>query len=63
MTVEDLIIRLRLEEDNKAIEKGSHGNLVIFEADIVENDPTNSKKRKKIFEQQSNLTTKKFKEN
>nr|XP_016452660.1 PREDICTED: uncharacterized protein LOC107777183 [Nicotiana tabacum] len=46
MTLEDLIIRLRIEEDNKAAEKKSRENSTIMGANIVEQAST-SKKRKK----------------
>ncbi|PHT44781.1 hypothetical protein CQW23_13939 [Capsicum baccatum] len=51
MTVEDLI---------KAAERRSKGNSTINEAQIIENDQNNSKKRKKV-EQGSNQPKKKFK--
>ena len=38
MTVEELIVRLRIEEDNKAIERRSKGNSTINGAHIVEDD-------------------------
>ena len=40
MTVEDLIVRLRIEEDNKAAEKRSRGNSTISGVNFVEEDPT-----------------------
>ena len=43
MTVEDLIVRLRIEEDNKAAEKRSHGSSTISGVNIVEEDPTKLK--------------------
>ncbi|XP_019237515.1 PREDICTED: uncharacterized protein LOC109217701 [Nicotiana attenuata] len=46
MTLEDLIVHLRIEEDNKAAEKKSRGNSTIMGANIVEEAST-SKKRKK----------------
>nr|XP_009774563.1 PREDICTED: uncharacterized protein LOC104224579 [Nicotiana sylvestris] len=49
MKLEDLIIRLRIEEDNKAAEKKTSGNSKIIEANIVETAPTNPKKQKKFF--------------
>ncbi|KAF3641389.1 hypothetical protein FXO37_23017 [Capsicum annuum] len=61
MIVEDLIVRLCIEEDNKAAEKRSKGNSTINGAHIVEEDQNNSKKRKKA-EQGSNQPKKKFKE-
>ncbi|KAF3630918.1 Quinone-oxidoreductase -like protein, chloroplastic [Capsicum annuum] len=53
MTVEDLIVRLRIEKDNKAAERRSKENSTINGAHIVEDDQNNSKKRKKA-EQGSN---------
>ena len=47
MTVEDLIVRFRIEEDNKAAEKRSRGNSAISRVNFVEEDPTKLKKRKK----------------
>ncbi|KAM3222066.1 hypothetical protein P3L10_021336 [Capsicum annuum] len=44
MSVEDLIIRLRIEEDNKAAERRPRGNSVITGANIVEDDQNNFKK-------------------
>ncbi|KAF3675204.1 hypothetical protein T459_01064 [Capsicum annuum] len=44
MSVKDLIVRLRIEEDNKATEKRSKWNSIINGANIVEDDPNNSKK-------------------
>ncbi|KAF3666134.1 hypothetical protein FXO37_10729 [Capsicum annuum] len=45
--VEDLIVRLHIEEDNKAAERRSKGNSTINGAHIVEDDQNNSKKRNK----------------
>lgn len=63
MSVKDLIVRLRIEEDNKATEKRSKGNSAISRANIVEDEPNNSKKRKKASRQQSNPPKRKFKGN
>ena len=60
MTVEDLMVRLRIEEDNKAAEKRSRGNSAISGVNIVEEDPTKSKKRKKASGPKSNPPKKKF---
>jgi len=38
MSLEDLIVRLRTEEDNKAADERSHGNSTILEANIVEDE-------------------------
>ncbi|XP_070002082.1 uncharacterized protein [Nicotiana sylvestris] len=48
MTLEDLIVRLRIEEDNKNAEKKSCGNSTIIRANIVE-EASQNKKRKKAF--------------
>uniref|UniRef100_A0A1S3Z0Z5 Retrovirus-related Pol polyprotein from transposon TNT 1-94-like beta-barrel domain-containing protein n=1 Tax=Nicotiana tabacum TaxID=4097 RepID=A0A1S3Z0Z5_TOBAC len=47
MTLEDLIVRLRIEEDNKATEKKSCGNSTIRGENIVEEASTSNRKRKK----------------
>ncbi|KAM3250741.1 hypothetical protein P3S67_023163 [Capsicum chacoense] len=60
MSVEDLIVRLRIEEDNKVAERRSNGNSAISGANIVEDDHNNSKNRKKVG-QESNQPKKKFK--
>ncbi|PHT93279.1 hypothetical protein T459_01161 [Capsicum annuum] len=60
MTVEDLIIRLRIEEDNKAVERRSKENSTMSGAHIVEDGQNNSKKRKKDGHG-SNQPKKKFK--
>ncbi|XP_055835158.1 uncharacterized protein LOC129903633 [Solanum dulcamara] len=46
MTLEDLIVRLRIEEDNKVAEKKARGNLIIMGANIIKDGPNKSKKRK-----------------
>ena len=60
MTVEDLIVRLRIKEDNKAAEKRSCGNSDISGVNFVEEDPTKLKKRKKSSDPKSNPPNKKF---
>ncbi|XP_070047382.1 uncharacterized protein [Nicotiana tomentosiformis] len=62
MTLEDLIVRLRIEEDNKATEKKSRGNSTIMGANIVEEAST-SKKRKKSSGPKNYPSKKKFKGN
>ena len=47
MTVEDLIVRLRIKEDNKAAEKRSRGNSTISGVNFVEEHPAKLKKIKK----------------
>ncbi|KAF3662036.1 Glutamate dehydrogenase A [Capsicum annuum] len=59
MSVEDLIIRLRIKENNKAVERRSRENSTMNGSNIVEDDH-NSKKRKK-FGHESNQPKKKFK--
>ncbi|KAF3623695.1 putative histone deacetylase 8-like [Capsicum annuum] len=61
ITVKDLIVRLCIEEDNKAAERRSKENSTINGAHIVEDDQNNSKKRKKV-KQGSNQPKKKFME-
>ncbi|KAF3661273.1 putative glucan endo-1,3-beta-glucosidase A-like [Capsicum annuum] len=61
MSVEDLIVILYIEKDNKAVEKRSKGNSTISGANIMEDNPNNSKKWKKASGQQSNPPKKKFK--
>ena len=63
MTLEDLIVRLRIEEDNKAAEKKANGRSTIGGAHIVETAPTNMKKRKKASGPKNYPNKKKFKGN
>ena len=60
MIVENLIVRLRIEEDNKAAEKMSRGNSTISGVNFVEEDPTKLKKIKKASGPKSNPPKKKF---
>ncbi|KAF3679213.1 putative phosphoserine aminotransferase, chloroplastic-like [Capsicum annuum] len=62
MTVENLIVRLRIKDDNEDVKRRSKGNSTINGAHIVEDDQNNPKKRKKV-EQGSNQPKKKFKGN
>lgn len=57
MTMEDLIVRLRIEEDNRHSEKKTTNNMVA-KANIVED--ANSNKRKRTDEGQHKKKTKKF---
>lgn len=41
MTVKDLIVRLHIEEDNKAVEKRSKENSAMSGAKIIEKDSNN----------------------
>ncbi|XP_069149176.1 uncharacterized protein [Solanum lycopersicum] len=47
--LEDLIIRLRIEENNKATEKRSRGNSAVSGVNVVEEDPTKIKKKENIW--------------
>ncbi|XP_055802108.1 uncharacterized protein LOC129871232 [Solanum dulcamara] len=62
MTLEDLIVRLRIEEDNKVAEKKARGNSTIMKANIVEDGPNKSKKRNKSYGPKNYPSKKKFKE-
>ncbi|XP_070019326.1 uncharacterized protein [Nicotiana sylvestris] len=62
MTLEDLIIRLRIEEDNKHAKNKSRGNSTIIRANIVEEAPQN-KKRKKASGPKNYPSKKNFKGN
>nr|XP_009766946.1 PREDICTED: uncharacterized protein LOC104218206 [Nicotiana sylvestris] len=46
MTLEDLIVRLRIEEDNKNAKKKSRGNSTIMWVNLVEEAPQNKKRKK-----------------
>ncbi|KAI5323956.1 hypothetical protein L3X38_033029 [Prunus dulcis] len=46
MGLEDLIMRLRIEEDNHGSEKKTGGNSMVAKAHVVEDGPKNKKKRK-----------------
>ncbi|XP_070017869.1 uncharacterized protein [Nicotiana sylvestris] len=59
MSLEDLIVRLRIEEGNKAAEKRGCGNSVIMGANIVEDN----KKRKKASGPKYNPSKKRLSEN
>ncbi|XP_070025711.1 uncharacterized protein [Nicotiana sylvestris] len=63
ITFEDLIVRIQIEEDNKAAEKKSRGNSTIMGANIVEEASTSNKKRKKPSEPKNYPSNKKFKDN
>ncbi|XP_070047048.1 uncharacterized protein LOC142169771 [Nicotiana tabacum] len=62
MMLEDLIVCLRIEEDNKATEKKSGGNSKIMDENIVEEAST-SKKKKKLSGPKNYPSKKKFKGN
>ncbi|XP_009764095.2 uncharacterized protein [Nicotiana sylvestris] len=48
MTLEDLIVHLRIEEDNKAAEKKYCDNSIIMGTNIIEEASTSNRKRKKL---------------
>ncbi|TMX03339.1 hypothetical protein EJD97_016939 [Solanum chilense] len=60
MTVEDLKVRLRIEEDNKTAEKRSRGISAISGVNIVEEDPSKLKKSKKTSGPKINPPKNKF---
>ena len=53
MKLEDLVIHLKIEEDNWNAEKKSHKSSTIIGVNIVEEAPTMEKKRKKSNGQKS----------
>ncbi|XP_070049257.1 uncharacterized protein [Nicotiana tomentosiformis] len=61
ITLEDLIVRLRIEEYNKAADKKSRGNSTIMGANIVEEACTSNRKRKKSSGPKNYPNKKKFK--
>ncbi|KAM1167447.1 hypothetical protein ACFX19_030003 [Malus domestica] len=61
MGLEDLIVRLRIEEDNRCSEKKSNSQLMQAKAHIVEGGSKNNKKRKHSGESSSQGNSKKFK--
>ncbi|KAM1302106.1 hypothetical protein ACFX2H_013062 [Malus domestica] len=61
MGLEDLIVRLRIEEDNRCSEKKSNNQLMQAKAHIVEGGSKNNKKRKHSGESLSQGNSKKFK--
>ncbi|XP_070054848.1 uncharacterized protein [Nicotiana tomentosiformis] len=63
MKLEDLVIRLKIEKDNKTAEKKSRGNSTIMEVNIVEETAPKSKKRKRSSGQTKEQNKKKFKGN
>ncbi|XP_070026080.1 uncharacterized protein [Nicotiana sylvestris] len=63
MSLEDLIVRLRIEEDNKAVEKKGRENSTIMGANIVEDAPQNNRNKKKASGPKNNQSKKRFNEN
>ena len=63
MKLEDLVIWLKIEEDNRNAEKNSRKSSTIIGVNIVEEAPTKDKKRKKSKGKKSEQAKKKFKGN
>nr|XP_009622350.1 uncharacterized protein LOC104113772 [Nicotiana tomentosiformis] len=63
MTLEVLIVRLWIEEDNKAAEKKSCGNSTIMGANIIGEASTSNRKRKKLSGPKNYPSKKRFKGN
>ncbi|KAL3365238.1 hypothetical protein AABB24_010412, partial [Solanum stoloniferum] len=63
MKLEDLVIRLKIEEDNKTAEKKSRKSSTIIGVNIIEEAPAKGKKKKKSNGQKSEQAKKKFKGN
>lgn len=53
MYIEDLIIRLRIKENNKVAENRTHWNSVVNGENITTDDPIKTEKRKEKYGQQS----------
>ncbi|XP_070003692.1 uncharacterized protein [Nicotiana sylvestris] len=60
MSLEDLIFRLRIEEDNKVAEKRGLGNSTIMGGNIIEDTSQNKRKRKQASGLKSNPSKKRF---
>jgi len=63
MKLEDIVICLKIEEDNKTTEKKSRGNSTIMGANIVEETVPKNKKRKRSSRQTKEQIKKQFKGN
>ena len=63
MKLKDLVIRLKIEEDNRNAEKKSRKSSTITGGNIVKEAPTKDKKRKKSNGQMLKQAKKKFKGN
>ena len=63
MKLEDLVIRLKIEENKKIVGKKSCGNSTIIEVNIIEEAHTKVKKRSKFNRQKSKQAKKKFRSN
>ncbi|XP_069143283.1 uncharacterized protein [Solanum lycopersicum] len=63
MKLEDVVIQLKIEEDNKNAKKKSRKSSTIIGVNIIEEAPTKDKKRKKSNGQKSEQAKKKFKGN
>ncbi|XP_070011331.1 uncharacterized protein [Nicotiana sylvestris] len=60
MSFKNLIVRLRIEEDNKAAEKKARGNSIIMGANIVEDNSQIKRKRKQASGPRNNPNKKRF---
>nr|XP_016500801.1 PREDICTED: uncharacterized protein LOC107819231 [Nicotiana tabacum] len=60
MSLEDLIVRLRIKEEYNVAEKKVRGNSIIMGANIIEDAPKNTKKRKKPSGPNVNPSKKRF---
>nr|XP_009763600.1 PREDICTED: uncharacterized protein LOC104215486 [Nicotiana sylvestris] len=63
MKLEDLVIRLKIEEDNKTAKKKSHRNSTIMGANTIEETAPKHKRRKSSLGQAKEQNKKKFKGN
>ena len=63
MNLEDFVVRLKIEKDNKTAENNSRKNWSIIEFNIVEEDLDKGKKRKMLNGQKLEQAKKKFKGN
>ena len=61
--LEDLVIRLKIKEDNKNIEKKSRKSSITIRVNIVEEAPTQGNKKKKSNRHKSEHDKKNFKGN
>lgn len=61
MMFEDLLIRIKIDKDNKTAKKKSRKSLTIIGVNIIEEALTKGKKRKRSNEQKSEQSKKKLK--
>ncbi|XP_055814656.1 uncharacterized protein LOC129884372 [Solanum dulcamara] len=60
MTFENMIIRLRIEEDNKAVEKKAKGNSIIWEKILLRMVQINQKRGRNLLDRRTIQVKKKF---